>query len=729
VLALDQNLRVGANYNFNFNQLKVEPFKKNDSLFTGKNWKILKDFNFNLLPTSFSLNTDILRLFNKQRFRQVGLSEGDIQIPELFRRNYTFNMQYTLNYNITDALRLNFSASNNNIVRNYFVNESDIQDPELDIWDGFFDFGDPNIQSQQLGINYEIPLNKIPAFSFLNATYAYTGNFQWTKGSDIYENLNVNGVNYNLGNSIQNANTHNLNTTLDMNRFYKHIGFVKKPTKKNPNARPQGAGLPPGARPANKDDDKKKKPDTNKNSAGRKIYNTAVGLLTSVKRIQVNYSENNGSFLPGYLQTPGFIGTLKPTAGFTFGSQNDIRRYAARNGWLTIFPDFNQQFSQTKNRQLDVSASVEPLKDLKIDLIGTRLYSENLTENYNTTDTNGDGLSDVYNSLIQNSFGNFNISTALIKTAFSKSDETQSQTFDDFRANRLIIANRLARDYYGNSGYPLDSDGFPVGFGKTNQAVLLPSFLSAYTGQNAEKTKLGAFRDIPIPNWTLKYTGLMKFKWFKKHFKRFSITHGYRSNYTINQFRTNLEGVQALDNGINTDDFDVNGNLYNRDLYTNINLSEMFSPLVRLDFEMKSSIKILTEIKKDRVLSLSFDNNLLTEIIGTEYIVGLGYKIKDVRIKSKLAGPKKSVVSDLNLKADVSVRDNKTIIRYLDLENNQVTAGQTIWGMNFTGDYAFSKNLTGIFYFDYTFSEYAISTAFPQSTIRSGITLRYNFGN
>jgi len=136
------------------------------------------------------------------------------------------------------------------------------------------------------------------------------------------------------------------------------------------------------------------------------------------------------------------------------------------------------------------------------------LYSENLTENYNTTDTNGDGLSDVYNSLIQNSFGNFNISTALIKTAFSKSDETQSQTFDDFRANRLIIANRLARDYYGNSGYPLDSDGFPVGFGKTNQAVLLPSFLSAYTGQNAEKTKLGAFRDIPIPNWTLKYTGL-----------------------------------------------------------------------------------------------------------------------------------------------------------------------------------------------------------------------------
>ena len=34
-----------------------------------------------------------------------------------------------------------------------------------------------------------------------------------------------------------------------------------------------------------------------------------------------------------------------------------------------------------------------------------------------------------------------------------------------------------------------------------------------------------------------------------------------------------------------------------------------------------------------------------------------------------------------------------------------------------------------IFYFDYAFSDYAISTAFPQTTIRSGFTLRYNFGN
>jgi cell surface protein SprA len=81
------------------------------------------------------------------------------------------------------------------------------------------------------------------------------------------------------------------------------------------------------------------------------------------------------------------------------------------------------------------------------------------------------------------------------------------------------------------------------------------------------------------------------------------------------------------------------------------------------------------------------------------------------------------------MKADLSVRNNKTIIRYLDLDNTQVTAGQTVWNLKYSADYAFSRNLTGILYFDYMFSEYAISTAFPQTTIRGGITLRYNFGN
>ncbi|APY11250.1 cell surface protein SprA [Seonamhaeicola sp. S2-3] len=724
--SVNKAVRVGANYAFNFNPVKIEPFKKNDSLFTGKYWKFLKDFNFNLLPSSFSVNTDINRQFNRQKYRNVELSDDDISVEELFRRNYTFDFQYTINYNLTDALQLNFNAANNNIVRNYYKDNDLIageQDETLDVWDGLFDFGDPNRQTQTLGLTYQLPLNKIPTFNFIDANYQYTGTFNWEKGSDLYGEVIGEDIN-----SISNSNVHDLNASLDMTRFYKYIGLVKKPIKRV-RSRSTSAGSPPGT-----SNNKNKPRPKIKDQTTTKILNAGVDILTSIKRMQLRYSENNGTYLPGYTQTPGFIGTLRPTVGFTFGSQSDIRYLAAKKGWLTVFDEFNQQYTTTHTKQLDISASLEPIKDLKIDLVGNRTYYENYSENY--TVTNG-----IYNSLTPNTFGNFNISTVLIKTAFSKSDENISKTFNEFRSNRLKVAERLAEEFYGEGVlYARDDDGYPLGFGKTNQKVLLPAFLAAYTGQDANKVKTGAFRDIPIPNWDLKYSGFMKFAWFKKRFKRFSVTHGYRSAYTINQFNTNLNlNTNPDDNeapipGLEyasqpSEALDQSGNYKNERLFGGINLTESFSPLVRIDFEMKNSVKILAEVAKDRMLSLSFDNNLLTEVQGNEYTLGLGYRIKDLRIKSKLAGPKKSVVSDLDMKADISVRDNKTIIRYLDLENNQVTSGQTIWSLKYTADYAFSKNLTGIFYFDYAFSEYAISTAFPQTTIRSGITLRYNFGN
>jgi len=146
--------------------------------------------------------------------------------------------------------------------------------------------------------------------------------------------------------------------------------------------------------------------------------------------------------------------------------------------------------------------------------------------------------------------------------------------------------------------------------------------------------------------------------------------------------------------------------------------------------EMKNSIKVVAELKKDRALSMSFDNNLLTEVQGTEYIVGLGYRIKDVIFNSALAdNPTGVIKSDVNLRADFSLRNSQTIVRYLDYDNNQLAGGQNLWSVKFIADYSFSKNLTAIFSYDHSFSKAVISTAFPITNIRSWITLRYNFGN
>ena len=718
---IDQNVRAGVNYNFNFNTLKLEPFKNNDSIFNSKYLKILKDFNFILLPSNISINSEYIRQFNKQKFREIDLTQDNIGIQELFRRNYSFDFQLAINYPISENLTINYNLGNNNIVRNYFIDDqiNGLQDTELDIWDKFFDIGDPNRQVQQIAINYELPINKIPTFNFLKTSYSYTGDYQWQKGSDLFGNLTLNGETYDLGNSISNANTHNINSSMDMQKLYRYLGLTK----------------------FNRNTDRKVLRETPNNNQPKKInpiLKSLINLITAVKRIQINYSENNGSYLPGFLETPGFIGAFSPSFGYVFGSQRDIRYLAARNGWLTVFPEFNQQFSSTNNTNLTFSANLVPVNDFKIDLTGGRTYANNTSESFNAIDTDNDGLSDIYNPFIQNSIGNFNISTVLIKTAFLKSDEFGSEAFDTFRSNRLIIARRLAAqegiDFTNPNNFEdADLNGFPLGFGKNSQAVLLPSFLSAYSGTNVNKVSLSAFRDVPIPNWSIKYSGFMKMKWFRKNFKRFSISHGYNSMYTINQFRSNLDYNKPdfdLDYSLqNPNVFDQSGNYKNKNLFNNINLMEQFSPLVKIDIEMKNSLKLQTEIKKDRLLSLSFDNNLLTEIQGYEYIFGLGYRFKDLQIRSRLGGSRQLIKGDLNMKADFSIRNNKTIVRYLDLDNNQVTSGQTILNLKYSTDYAFSQNLTGIFYFDYSFSEYAISTAFPQTTIRSGFTLRYNFGN
>jgi len=220
----------------------------------------------------------------------------------------------------------------------------------------------------------------------------------------------------------------------------------------------------------------------------------------------------------------------------------------------------------------------------------------------------------------------------------------------------------------------------------------------------------------------------MRYKYFKDKFKRFSLQHGYRASYNINSYTSNLNynneaSVQLQDNN-------KVGNFYNKYVISNINLTEQFNPLIRVDMEMKNSVKILAEVRKDRTLNMSFDNNLLTEVKGNEYVVGLGYRIKDVTISSKLAdNPTNTIRSDINLKADFTLRKNQTIVRYLDYDNNQLGGGQDIWSLKLTSDYSFSKNLTAIFYYDHSFSKAVISTSYPITTIRAGFTLRYNFGN
>jgi cell surface protein SprA len=716
---LDQQVNTTVDYSYTFQPKPVEPFKKSKFMKKSSYWKLLQDFNFNYLPSSVTFNTNIMRQYNKQQFRQIDI-EG-IPIDPLYRRNYLFNYQYGFNYSLTKSLKINYTVATNNIVRNY-IDDEGVVDNSITVWDDYFNIGEANRQSQQMVVNYELPINKIPLFSFVKANYSYQSDYQWQRASLALQTVESMGNVYQLGNTIQNAGSHKLNASLTMDTFYKYIGLVKSNQKKKPAAKP---AAPP------KPGDKVTAAPQVKQDEGNIFVNGLIGVLTSVKNIQVNYTDNRGTVLPGYLPGIGFWGTSRPTLGFVLGSQEDVRYEAARRGWLTLYPEFNQNFTRTENKLLNFTANIDLFPDFKIDLTADRNYSENYSEQYTVDPTDPDGNGEPFQSLSPYTFGNFSISTVMLATAFKKSDENGSSAFDDFRASRLIIAQRLA-ERHNTTGLGLDADGFPVGFGKNSQRVLLPAFLAAYTGlysspqgERANDISLGAFRDIPIPNWTVKYSGLMRYKFFKDRFKRFSLQHGYRASYTINSFRSNFD----FDNGTNGGR-DISGNFYAKTLISNVNLVEQFNPLIRVDFEMKNSLKILAEMKKDRALSMSFDNNLLTEVTGIEYVAGFGYRFKDVTITSRLADNPQGVIrSDINVKLDFSFRNNKTIVRYLDYENNQLAGGQNIWSAKLTADYSFSKNLTAIFYYDHSFSKAVISTSFPMTNIRAGFTLRYNFGN
>ena len=678
----EQNIRTGALYSYSAEPYYVTPFKANNYINKNKYLKWLSELNLNLLPANIRFATNINRSFSKQRFREIyeqGVNANDqIPLPELQQRNYLFDWQYGVNYNLTKSLRVSYDASNSNIVRNYYKYENGEQliNKELSIWNDFWNTGKPDHFMSSLKVNYELPLDKIPYLSFIKASYSYTGDFDWRRGSDALTQV----ANHQI-NTIQNAQNHNFTANMTFDKFYSSLGVKQR----------------------------------NKNTKA-KLENYLLDIITMVKRVGVTYTGNSGSVLPGYLPEVGFFGTSKPSLGYAMGFQDDIRYEAGRRGWLTNFPDFNDQFVQRNSKNFAFTANLQPTTDLQIDLKANREYVDSYNETFNA-------ITGQYNKLIGNQVGNFLISDNMISTSFLRSDEYSSKAFQTFKNNRITIARRLATERGIDISNPnnLDDDGYPKGFGKTNQAVLMPAFYSAYTGKNAESVSLSPFRTIPIPNWNIRYTGLMKLDSFRKLFRRFSLSHGYSSTYSLSDFRTNLEYQQSPNS------LDQAGNFRNEKLYTNVNLVEQFTPLIRVDMEMQNTLSLLAELRRDRTISISLDNNYLTEVARKEYRFGLGYRFRDLRLVTKFNGRDITIKSDLNLKADISLRNDFTVIRNMEFDDNQVTSGQTSWLARFTTDYAFSKNLTTMFYFDYSFSKYAISTAYPMTTIRAGFTIRYNF--
>jgi cell surface protein SprA len=263
------------------------------------------------------------------------------------------------------------------------------------------------------------------------------------------------------------------------------------------------------------------------------------------------------------------------------------------------------------------------------------------------------------------------------------------------------------------------------GYGATSQEVMIPAFLAAYSGSNPANSKLTSFPAIPLPNWRITYDGFIKIPYIKKRFKQFSIGHAYRSTYSVGSYQTNLN-YEDLDKDGFADNINMNNMSYHVEKeISQVTINEQFSPLFKVDMTWKNSLLTKVELKRNRVLALSLANNQLTETASLEYVFGVGYRIKDVEFKMFSGGRGKKISSDLDLKLDFSVMNNKTVIRKVIEDVEQITMGQQLIKVKFSTDYVINQRLNIKAFYDRVITNPFISTTFPSSITNVGFSLRF----
>ena len=714
------NYRGALTYNFNAQPKNIKPFSK-IKFPKSAYFRLIKDFNFNTMPKSFSFRTNIDRNYNETKMRN--LSNSNMLIFPTYNKFFNWNRSYELKYDLTRSLKLDFSVNQQANIDEP-SGKLDKSDPyymdKIDaIWKNVWDYGRATNYHQTFGMNYQLPLNKIPIVNFISLNTRYNASYHWT--------ASLPAISY-LGNNIQNSNSKQYNGQINLTTLYNKVPFFKKLNQRSKRGR---GGSTVRNRQDQEGDDTK-----NKFEFLKHITRFALG----VKNVSINYSENQGTFLPGYLNQSKVLGqdwsSLSPGLPFVFGSQSDIRQLGGENGWITKSTDLNTMYKTNTSTNLTLRSTVEPIKQFRIELTANKTTSENYTEYYRWDDD-----IDNFNSFSPTESGSFSISFISLFTAFNgDNDNDESSVFNNFKNYRSDIAKQLADNnpnFNGGidpvTGYPTEYITYPGdssatligGYGATSQQVMIPAFLAAYSGSDPSKSKLTAFPAIPLPNWRITYDGFIKIPYIKKNFKQFSISHAYRSTYSISSYQTNLNYKDINKDGF-TSEINFNNMSYHvQKEISQVTINEQFSPLFKVNMTWKNSLLTKVEIKRSRVLALSLANNQITETGSQEYIVGVGYRFKDVEFNFLSGGRGKKMSSDLDLKLDLNIRSNKTVIRKVIEDQQQLTMGQQIISVKFSADYVMNQRLNIKLFYDRVITNPFISTTFPGAITNAGFSLRF----
>ena len=713
-------------YNYTHTARYIEPFKK---LIKSKSpWlSLIRDFNFNPMPTVLGFQANFNRQFGAYRSRNIG---GPDILPETFNKFFTFDRLYTLRWELTKSLALDFTATNR-----AWVDEDTgrlTKEGRKQMWQHFWKGGRNVLYSQNTNITYNVPTAKIPALDWTSVKAGYSATYSWTAASRLDPGL---------GNYIQNSNQRTLIADLDFTRLYSKWKLLRGLDQPPPRANARGQDTARNRRP---------NPATQA-SRLTGLPKALAKLLTSVKHITFNYADNSGSTIYGFLDSTRALGmnlhSMEPGWGYVFGKRADtnyINRLGQKN-LITKNDTLNNQNLISYVQKISASASLEPVRDLRLTINFDKTFGMNYSELYK--DTSG-GLG--YSRLSPYMAGTFSVSFISFNTLFAKYQPNQiSKTFQNFENYRAIISDRVGTVNPYTGGLR-GSDGYAVGYGRYAQDVLIPAFIAAYTGKSPYTIPLVNDKGgnvttnpfagyLPKPNWHITYNGLSRVPLFSKIFTNFNISNAYTSSLSMNSFNTNLNYYDPLGYGqpgfIDT----LTGNYVPYFMVPNITISEQFAPLIDLDMQFVNLMTGKLGYSRSRTLSLSLIDYQLSESHSSEFSIALGYRKRNVGLpfgwkvpgngKTPPSGPPGSInaqkgSNDLSLNLQIDIRDDAMSSSYLDQGAALPTGGQRVIRIEPSIDYVLNNRINLKLYFDQTRTTPKISTTPPIVTTKGGLQIR-----
>ena len=798
-------------YNYSPVYKGYEPFAKMKS--NSKWLRILRELSINYIPQNVAFNSEMTRYYYELQERDVENLDNATSIPLVWSSTFLWRRSFNLRWDLTKNIQASFaSATNAEIEMPYTAVNKNLYPDEYvawkdSVWKSILSLGTPLNYQQTFNASYNIPLSKIPAFAWITASnITFASTYSWTRGY-TYEDGST------LGNTI--ANSRNISGRAEFNletlynlvpflqkanrRFSSSASTAKKTTKDEPKnfekeiqlladttqilqhnraskkirltaIRQNGERFPLKYKvlDANRilvlsQDTVKLKVTVaalpaNDTKAWYKALQTAARTLMMLRNVSITYNNAYSMSLPGFTPDVGDIfgqksaNGLQPGLGFAFGLTGDgFIQSALERGWLLTNDSISTPATTNLTENLQISARVEPFRDFRITLNASRMVNKARSIQY------------MYEGMPATQSGSFSMTTISIGSAFegigNVNNGYRSKAFEKFAGLLDAFRDRFEARYAGAlypTGSTLAGQAFDPANGtvsKYSADVMIPAFLSAYTGGSS----LDIFPALTrlLPNWSVTYSGLSKLAFMKGTFKAFNINHTYRSIYSVGSYNSYASYKEVMD-GLGFVSDATTGSPVPSSMFdiSTVSISESFSPLLGVDMTFHNNLTARLEYRKTRVLSLSMTSYQINESGSSDFVIGLGYKLNDVKLfesrsrrrtTAKKTAAARAAASQsgtatttpatttsgfnnsLTMQLDFSLRNQSAVNRDISTLTSTATSGNKALKISFVANYVLSRLMTLSAYYDRQQNTPLLtSSSYPTTTQDFGISFKFS---